>query len=234
MIFAIVPAAGRGDRLGGETKKQFLELAGIPIFIHTLALFQKASLIDEIICVVPKEDHSDAKRLIAEYSLSKVKRLITGGAERQDSVAAAVILLEKIGQAEDIVLVHDGVRPLATTSLISKIIEGVKEFGAAVAAYPVTDSLKEVSERRVIQRSLARDRIWAMQTPQGFRLSMLTKAYQKGAADRFKATDEAILVERLNIPIHCVIGASENIKITNAPDLKMAEFFLRNREVQNG
>jgi len=233
MVFVIVPAAGSGHRFGGKQKKQFLPLVGTPVLIHTLRRFQHASPTDEIVCVVPKEDLTYATQLISQYPLSKVKRILTGGRHRQDSVSGALSLLEKTGRPDDIVLVHDAMRPLVTDRLISQIVEGVKKFGAAVAAVPVTDSLKTVSEAGDIQNSLQRDRIWAMQTPQGFRLSVLAEASRKGAADHFFATDEAMLGERLGVRIHCIEGLSGNIKVTNATDLKMAEFLLQNRKDPN-
>lgn len=223
-------AAGRGERFGGALKKQFLMLAGAPVLIHALTLFQNASLVDDAICLVPKEDFSYAQALIERYSLTKVKTLLPGGGRRQDSVAAAVSRLEKTGRPDDIVLVHDGVRPLASSSLISKVVAGVESFGAAAAACPVTDSLSEVSEARWIRKSLSRDTIWAMQTPQGFRLSILAEAYRKAARDDFFATDEAMLVARLGVSIRCVEGSAENIKITKPSDLKMAEFLVRARD----
>lgn len=229
MNYAIVPAAGHGERFGGTHKKQFLMLAGKPVFIHTLMTFQNSPSIDEIICVVPEEDLPETKALLADYVLPKLIKVIAGGASRQDSVSAAMTLLKKKGHDDDIVLVHDGVRPLVTTAFIEKIVEGVLTFGAVAAARPVTDSLKEVTDGAVIQKSLARERIWAMQTPQGFYLSVLAEACQKGADDHFFATDEAMLVERLGIPILCIEGPSENIKITTGSDLKMAEFLLQNQ-----
>ncbi len=230
MTFALVAAAGRGLRFGGETKKQFLPLLGKPVFIHTLGVFQAATDIDQIICVVPEEDLSETQETIKQHVLSKVVSILPGGRHRQDSVVAAIAYLEQKGEAEDIVLVHDGVRPLIRPQLISKIVAGVKHYGAVVAALPVTDSLKEVSEKGIIQRSLPRDRVWAMQTPQGFRLSILAAAYREGATEGIFATDEAMLVERLGQAIHCIEGEAENIKITSASDFSLAELFLQRRK----
>ncbi|MFQ5543098.1 MAG: 2-C-methyl-D-erythritol 4-phosphate cytidylyltransferase [Nitrospiria bacterium] len=230
-VYAIIPAAGSGIRFGGKIRKQFLELAGTPIFIHTLNLFQQSPVINEIICVVPREDLASSSTLISRLRLTKVTKVISGGVRRQDSVSAAVEVIDKKGHPADIVLVHDGVRPLATASLIKEIVQMVEKTGAAVASRRVTDSLKEVFEDGTIQRSLPRDTIWSMQTPQGFRLSILSSACQKGVEDRFDATDEAMLVERLGIPIHCVEGPQENIKITTASDLKLANAFLRDKGI---
>lgn len=233
MIHAVIAAAGRGKRFGGEQKKQFTPLAADPLLIHSLTAFQRSALIGAILCVVSKEDLSFTEELISGYTLPKVKAVLPGGARRQGSVGAAVTHLEEVGQGDDIVLVHDGARPLVTGELIEGIVQGVKDHGAAVAACRMTDSLKEVSEEGMIEKSVSRARIWAMQTPQGFRLSVLAEACRKGAADAFYATDEAMLVERLGIPIYCVEGSAENIKITTPSDLKMAEHFLHLRSTSS-
>ncbi len=126
-------------------------------------------------------------------------------------------------------MVHDGVRPLVTSQLIERVIEAAKEEGSAVAALPATDSLKQVSSDKMILKSFPRENVWAMQTPQVFRLGILMEAYRKAAQEGFEATDEAMLVEKLGLPIRCVEGSIENIKITLPPDLAMAEILLRAR-----
>ncbi len=229
MTHAVIPAAGRGERMGSRTKKQFLSLGGLPIIVHTLTVFQKSPLIDEIICVASKEDEPFLERLISRHALTKVTRVVPGGDRRQDSVQAAVDLLEEQHSAEDIVLVHDAVRPLVTLELIERVISAARKFGGAVAALPATDSLKEVSADGFIQKSIPREKIWSMQTPQAFRLALLIEAYRKAVGDRFSGTDVAMLVERTGAPIHCVQGLGENIKITTPSDLKMAELLLAAR-----
>lgn len=229
MTHALIPAAGRGERFGGRTKKQFLALCGLPVIVHTLTLFQNAPLIDEIVCILPKEDISYFEPFILKNRLTKVKRVIPGGGRRQDSVRAGISLLEEGNDPDDLVLVHDGVRPLAPRLLIERVVRAAQEFGAAVAALPVSDSLKEVSTEGVIKRTLPRENVWAMQTPQVFRLGLLAQAYRRAERDHFLGTDEAALVERLGFPIHCVEGSPENIKITTPWDLKMAEWRLQER-----
>ena len=224
-MHAVLLAAGSGKRFGA--KKQFLDLSGKPVFIHSLSLFQKSTCIDDVLCVVPKADLVFAKNRISEYALSKVKTVLAGGATRQASVANALAYLELEKPEEDIVLVHDGARPLLNGDLLARLVAEARSCGAAVAARPVTDSLKRVSEAGVIQKTLPREGIWAMQTPQVFRHSVLTKAHRKAALEGFFATDEAMLVERLGVPISCIEGPPENIKITTAFDLRMAEIFLQ-------
>ncbi len=229
MIHAVIPAAGRGKRLGGNVKKQFLTLCDLPIAVHTLTAFQNSPLIDEIICIASKEDLSLFESLVSDHSLTKVARILPGGERRQDSVWAGISYLGTQSDLNDLVVVHDGVRPLITSRLIEKVIEAAREEGGAVAALPVTDSLKKVSSDKMILKSLPRESIWAMQTPQVFRLGILMEAYRSAAREGLEATDEAMLVERLGLPIRCVEGSFENIKITTPPDLEIAEVLLRAR-----
>jgi len=230
MIYAVIPAAGQGKRLGGDVKKQFLTLCDLPVAVHTLTAFQNAPLIDEIVCIAPKEDLSYFERLISDHALTKVTKLLPGGERRQDSVWAGLCYLERKGQRDDLVAVHDGVRPLVTAHLIERVIEAAKEEGGAVAALPVADSLKQVSSAKMILRSLPRENVWAMQTPQVFRLEILIEAYRNASQNGLEGTDEAMLVERIGFPIRCVEGSIENIKITTLPDLRMAETLLRARD----
>jgi len=234
VIFAIVVAAGRGLRFGGQKKKQFLSLGAEPLLIHALCAFQKSVLVDEILCVVSKEDCAFTKALLAEYDFPKVTTVLSGGKRRQDSVSAAVFQLEQHAQENDIVLVHDGVRPLLDGAVIERVIEGTKKHGAAVASCELRDSLKLVSEKGGIKKSLPRERIRAMQTPQGFRLGGLAAACRKAFEDGFEASDEAMLLEHLGHPVFCVEGAPENIKITTPSDLKLAAYFLSLREAERG
>lgn len=227
-VHAIVLAAGSGQRFGA--KKQFLDLAGKPVVVHSLSLFEQSVQIDTVICVVPKADLAFAKGLISEYGLSKVKTVLAGGGTRQDSVAIALDHLEAEHLGQDLVVVHDGARPLLSLDLLETLISKAKNKGAVVAARPVTDSLKLVSAAGIIQSTLPRKGLWAMQTPQVFTLSILLKAYRKGTDDGFCATDEAMLVERLGVPVLCVVGPSENIKITNPSDFRLAESYLQQRQ----
>lgn len=229
MIHAVIPAAGQGKRLGGTIKKQFLTLCDLPIAVHTLAAFHNSPLVDRIICVSSKEDLSLFERLVSDHSLTKVTKILPGGERRQDSVWAGVSYLGERCDPNDLVVVHDGVRPLITPRLIEKVIDAAQKEGCAVMALPVTDSLKQVSSDKMILKSLPRENVWAMQTPQVFRLGILLEAYRSAAREGLEATDEATLIEKLGLPIRCVEGSIENIKITLPPDLKVAEILLRAR-----
>ncbi len=229
MVHALIPAAGLGVRLGEAVKKQFLPLCGLPIIVHTLSVFEGSYAVDDLICMAPQEDLPLFEQMVLTAGFTKIKRVVPGGKTRQDSVGMGVALLEKEGDLSDVVLVHDGVRPFVTPLLIEQVVRKAQESGAAVAAMPVTDSLNRVSGDNVILTGVLRDNLWAMQTPQAFRLEILVRAFQKAVSDRFLGTDEASLVERLGFPVHCVAGLAENIKITTPSDLKLAELILRER-----
>lgn len=227
MVHAIIVAAGASQRaglIGG--KKQFIEIAAQPVIIHTLNRFQASPIIDTIVCVIAKEDISIFDDLIKRHPLSKIKKIVEGGRCRQDSVSAGLSFLETIGYLDDLVAVHDGVRPLVSPDLIERVVQAAGQFGGAVAALPVTDSLKIVSQDLMIQKSVSRESVWAMQTPQAFRLGLLIDAMKKAALDHYVGTDEASLFERSGHPVFCVKGDHENIKITTASDLKRVKTLL--------
>jgi 2-C-methyl-D-erythritol 4-phosphate cytidylyltransferase len=229
MIYGLIVAAGSGERarqVDCTIKKQFIEIAGCPVIIHTLKAFQASPVIDTIVCVVAKEDVLFFEALLKRYPIPKVKKVIEGGACRQDSVAEGLSFLEKEGSANDIVVVHDGVRPLVSAGLVEQVVNAAKIEGSAVAALPVTDSLKKVSPDRLIYESIHRESVWAMQTPQAARLGLLVTAMKKAMAEGFVGTDEATLLERIGVPIICVEGSHTNIKITTASDLKRAEMLI--------
>ena len=227
MVAVIVPAAGRGNRMGKTpVKKQFLPLGGLPIVVRTLLAFQNAPDVQQIVCAVAAEDLACLRPLITAHGLTKVRRVVPGGARRQDSVGAALVALGGDVRPDDIILVHDAVRPLVTGEVIDRVISAARQFGGAVAACPVTDSLKQVTPDRMIQKSISRETLWTVQTPQGFRMSTLSAAFQKAARDGFYGTDEAALVTHLGLPVGCVEGAIDNIKITTPADLAFAERLL--------
>jgi len=227
MVAVIIPAAGRGDRMGATSvKKQFLPLGGLPIVIHTLLAFQNAPDVQQIACAVATEDLSFFRSLISTHGLTKVRHVVPGGAHRQDSVGAALAALGSDVGPDDIILVHDAVRPFVSGGVIDLVISAARQFGGAVAACPVTDSLKQVAPDRMIIKSLSREGLWTMQTPQGFKMSTLSAAHQAAARDGFYGTDEAALVTHLGRPVYCVEGAIDNIKITTPADLAFAELFL--------
>ena len=219
MVHAVIVAAGDGKRAGGVVKKQFALLAERPVIIHTLTPFFESKIFRTVVCVIAKEDISAFETLMRSYPEIKIDQVIEGGACRQDSVSAGVFFLEKNYPANDLVAIHDGARPFVTSALIKKVIALASSSCGAVAALQVSDSLKEVSAEGHILRSISREGVWAMQTPQVFALGVLAEALRRAKADRFVGTDEAAIVERVGHPVLCVSGEKENIKITTASDL---------------
>lgn len=224
---AIIPAGGAGRRMGGEISKQYLLLAGIPILAHTLAVFQRSSFVDEIILAVPEGDIAEARRSLVEpYGLSRVKMVIAGGRERQDSVRNA---LAHVDGGCEVVVIHDGVRPFVTTELIERAIAAAEMYGAASTGLPIRDTVKEVDQTGRIKKTVPREGLWLTQTPQAFRREVILAAYERTLADGFYGTDDASLVERIGIPVRMIPGDWENIKVTTPEDLLHGERIICGR-----
>lgn len=225
---AIIPAGGAGRRMGGGVPKQFLPLAGIPVLVHTLRVFQRSPIIDEIFLAVPEGDIPAVRRDIVEgHGLSKVTSILAGGAERQDSVANALMQMR---DDHGIVLVHDGVRPFVTGELIGRVVAAAGEHGAAAVGVPVRDTVKSVSAAGVVVKTVEREGLWLTQTPQAFRRHVICAAYEKAAQDGFSGTDDACLVERVGISVRMIPGDHDNIKITTPEDLALGVTILRRCE----
>lgn len=240
-VVVIIPAAGLGTRMApvpsttdarkkGHPSKQFTELAGTPILIHTLRKFASIDAVSEIWLAL-RENEIDAfrQRLATDAAdvLGKRVELVVGGEHRQESVANA---LNAVNAApDDIVLVHDAVRPLVTAEIIHEVIEAAKKYGAAIAGVPAIDTVKQVertSEGAIIKATIPRAGIVLAQTPQGFRYSLIKKVFDEAAADGFMGTDEASLAERSGHEVAVVMGSPKNLKITNPGDMELAEFYL--------
>jgi 2-C-methyl-D-erythritol 4-phosphate cytidylyltransferase len=238
-VFAIIPAAGLGTRMtaAGEAPgrapkrppaaKQFTELDGTPILIHTLRRFAMAEPVNEIyLALRSAEGQTFQPRLDAE-KFRKPIHMVEGGEHRQHSVANA---LEQVKAApDDIVLVHDAVRPFVDSEIIANVIAAAQKHGAAIAGVPAIDTIKQVdrtAEGAVIIGTLPREKVVMAQTPQGFTFSVLKRAFDEAAADGFMGTDEASLVERSGHDVVVVMGSPRNIKITTPADLELAEFFI--------
>ncbi|MDA8065797.1 MAG: 2-C-methyl-D-erythritol 4-phosphate cytidylyltransferase [Thermaerobacter sp.] len=220
-VSVIVPAAGSGRRMGRPEGKLALDLGGKPVLLHTLEALQRSPRVDEIVLVVrPEEEAGWRSRLAQLPGQRKVRRVVAGGERRQDSVARGLAVLDP---RSSVVVVHDGARPLVSRELLHRTIEAAAEHGAAVAAMPVTDTVKEVSGEWV-QRTLDRSRLWAAQTPQAFRTEVLREAY--AAAEEGEATDDAALVERLGQRVRVVRGEGENLKLTTRRDLELARMLV--------
>ena len=224
MNVAIIAAAGQGSRLGGTRAKQFLELAGTPIIFHTLRPFEQCADVQEIVLVLPASDTSDFLSLASKHGLRKLARVIAGGQTRAESVFRG---LQSIRAATaGVVIVHDGVRPFVTPDEISLTVAAAQENGAAVLVGPVTDTIKKVSEKFVVE-TVRRSELRRALTPQCFRYELLRRAYERVDISDPEITDDSVLVERLGEPIAFVEGSSPNIKITSREDLVIAETLLK-------
>ena len=224
MNVAIIAAAGQGVRVGGKRAKQFLELAGIPIIIHTLKRFEQCADIQEIILVLPAQDAAGFLALAGRHNLRKVARIAPGGATRAESVLRG---LQSVRAATtEIVAVHDGVRPFVTPDEISRTVRAAQAAGAAILASPAIDTIKEVENGQVI-RTLARSRSRHALTPQCFRYDLLRRAYEQAPDFVAGATDDSMLVERLGERVVVVEGDPRNIKITRPEDIALAEILLK-------
>jgi 2-C-methyl-D-erythritol 4-phosphate cytidylyltransferase/2-C-methyl-D-erythritol 2,4-cyclodiphosphate synthase len=219
---AVVVAGGRGVRMGTAVPKQFLPLGSLPLLDRTLHALAACPEIDAIVAALPA-DLPDAVRE-AYGRFPKVWAVVDGGAERQDSVRNGLAALP---EGTEVVLVHDGVRPLASPFLLSRTVEAAARLGAVVPVVPVTDTVKEWDAGRGTLVTRDRSALYRVQTPQGFRRSILLDAYRKADASGFRGTDDASLVEAAGYPVHPVPGEERNLKITTPEELRMAEGILR-------
>jgi len=221
----IVAAGGSGSRMGGDRAKQYLQLGDAPLLVHALRRFEDCPRVGKIVLVVPGKDISFVtEEIVNRFGLGKVSSIVSGGPQRQDSVRNGLSVTEG---ADGIVLVHDGARPFVPLSLIEAVIEVARETGAACPGVPLRDTVKAVDGQGCVLETLDRNRIWAIQTPQGFRREVLLKAFRKAEGDGFYGTDESCLVERTGHPVRIVPGAWENVKITTREDLLLGEFMLK-------
>lgn len=225
MNVAIVVAAGKGTRLGGNRPKQFLELDGIPVIIHTLRQFERCREINEVVIVLPAEKTDTFLSFAKEFGLKKPWQAVAGGTTRAQSVQRG---LAAIAEAE-IVAVHDGVRPFVTPEEIDQVVTAARVTGAAVLVAPVADTIKVIEDGRV-SRTLPRSGLRRALTPQCFRFDILKRAYDqlpKVEAEGFEVTDDCLLIERLGVEIVAVEGSARNIKITRPEDVALAEIILK-------
>lgn len=206
-------------------KKPYLKLAQKPILAHTIQRFEENTVVDAVFVVVNKDDFDDCRTNVLEpYTFTKVQELVAGGETRQMSVYNG---LRALPADVDFVVVHDGVRPFVTDKTISDCLTAADEWGAAVAAVPVKDTIKIADENAFIVETPVRERLWAVQTPQVFRKSLLQEAHQIAQTKQLTATDDAALVEQLGFHVKLVMGSYANLKITTPEDLRVAEVLLR-------
>jgi 2-C-methyl-D-erythritol 4-phosphate cytidylyltransferase len=239
-VFVIIPAAGLGTRMAPASgakstkrtrSKQFKELDGVPILVRTLRKFAATPAVYEIIVALRHDEIAGFRtQMEKEYPeiLSKRLQLVEGGEHRQDSVASA--LSRTAADADDIVLVHDAVRPFVTPEIIANVIEAAHKHGAAIAGWPAVDTVKQVdrtADGAIVKATIPRASIVMAQTPQGFCYEILKKAFDDAATDGFLGTDEASLIERAGLAVAVVMGSPRNIKITTPADMELAELYLK-------
>lgn len=222
---AVIVAAGSGKRMGGQRNKLWLPLAGEPILAHTVRLFASHPEVEEIVLVVSRQDHEEVLAWLREEGIRLT--VVLGGAERQDSVRNG---LEALSPDVSYVLVHDAARPFITPQQISQLISRVRHDQATIVAVPVKDTIKVVGANGQIVSTPARESLWAVQTPQAFRMSLLQEAHQRAKEAGKLGTDDATLVEWLGHPVTVMQGSYENIKITTPDDLLLGEEIMRKRK----
>jgi 2-C-methyl-D-erythritol 4-phosphate cytidylyltransferase len=226
-IAALILAAGQGQRMGLGYNKMFLELLDKPLLAHTLKVWQPLDEVEQLVVVTGAKEVNRVKELVDRYRFSRVTHVVAGGNTRQESVYQG--LLSLVEHQPDIVLIHDGARPFVNRQLIKDLINAVRQYGAAILAVPVKDTIK-VAEEGQIKSTLDRSRLWAAQTPQGFRFPLIIKAHQEAIRMNRTGTDDAALVEALGHLVYIVHGSAGNIKVTTPDDIRLALAMLKRGE----
>ncbi|MDQ6649922.1 MAG: 2-C-methyl-D-erythritol 4-phosphate cytidylyltransferase [Actinomycetota bacterium] len=231
-VAAIVPAAGRGERLGPGLPKALRLLGGAPMLVHAVRALSQARLVDVVVVAAPPDDLVSVRELLSSHEVGAEVRVVPGGASRQASVARA---LAELGPDVDVVLVHDAARPLAPSELADAVAAAVQGGAEAVVpALRVADTVKRVDATDRVVETLARDDLRAVQTPQGFRRHVLADAHEAALLDGHDATDDAGLVERLGAAVRVIAGSEEAFKVTRPTDLVLAEVLLARRRENRG
>ena len=239
-VFVIIPAAGLGTRMAPVStaksrktnpSKQFKELGGVPILVRTLRKFVATPAVYEIVVALRKDEIAGFRTQLEKQFpelLRQRMQIVEGGEHRQNSVANALAAIA--ADPDDVVLIHDAVRPFVTPEIIREVIEAAHQHGSAIAGWPAVDTVKQVDRTAtgaLITATIPRETVVMAQTPQGFRYTILKKAFDDAAADGFVGTDEASLIERSGQPVAVVMGSPKNIKITTPADMELAEFYLQ-------
>jgi len=228
-VFVILPAAGIGTRMAatGSAPKQFLQIAGVPVLLHSLRAFLAVPRVEAILVAVRKPEMERVQALVEEFGLQQTVKVVEGGDNRQHSVNNALATLAC--DEDDIVLVHDAVRPLIDAATIERTIEAIAKHGAAIVGLPAVDTIKQVertADGAIVTATIPRELVVQAQTPQGARFKWMKQAFAEAEADEFSGTDEASLLERAGIPVAVVAGSAKNFKITQPGDIELAEFYL--------
>ncbi|WP_193379228.1 2-C-methyl-D-erythritol 4-phosphate cytidylyltransferase [Sporolactobacillus vineae] len=231
--YVVVVAAGRGTRMGADRNKVLLLLKGVPVIIRTLQVFENDPACGGIVLVVRKNEIPQFRKLTDTFEINKIMAFATGGPERQESVRNGLNVLEAQGAGQNsVILIHDGARPFIGQDRIAAVAEAADGQGAALLAVPVKDTIKQARGNHV-DKTLERKTLWAAQTPQAFRLSVILRAHDQGRKDQYQATDDASLAEHLGVPVTLVKGSYRNIKLTSPEDMMIAEKFIEEEETEH-
>ncbi len=223
-VAVLIMAAGRGERMGTDRPKCFLPLAGSPLFLHSLRAFARVEEITRAVLVVPSGWEAEAERAIVEQEARLTPQVVAGGADRAASVRAGLAALAE--EPPEIVAIHDGARPLVSPQLIAQTVAAAREFGAALAATPITDTLKRAGDDLLVVGTPPREGLWRAQTPQTFRFDLIQAAHERPADPASAVTDDAMLVEAMGHPVRICPSSAYNLKVTTPEDLKVAERLL--------
>jgi 2-C-methyl-D-erythritol 4-phosphate cytidylyltransferase len=231
-VFVILPAAGIGTRMAAGSHaaapKQFLSIGGVPVLVRSVKAFLEVPRVDAVCIAVRPTERERVEEQIREHELGSRVHVVEGGDSRQESVGNALSALES--KDDDLVLVHDAVRPLIDAAIIERTIDAVERHGAAIVGLPAVDTIKQVertAEGAIVTATIPRERIVLAQTPQGARVELLRRAFAEAETDGFAGTDEASLLERAGIEVAVVPGSAKNFKITQPGDIELAEFYLQ-------
>lgn len=224
MNYAIIVAAGKSERMGQNVDKAFLSLGAKPVVVYSLMAFEKCADIDEVVLVVRSERAEAARCMVQMFGCTKVKKIVSGGTQRQISVAKG---LEEIPDDGVIVVIHDGARPCVTPELITATVRSAREHGSGIAAVKITDTVKEVQKGFFIAKTVDRTKLWAVQTPQAFQRALLVKAMAQLHKSKKIVTDDSAAMELVTKNIRLVTSTSANIKITSPDDLVLAAALMR-------
>lgn len=224
-VVALIAAAGKSKRMNARINKPFIPISGKHILAYTIEKFEKCKLIDKIYLIIsPEEKEICRKNIILRYGFSKVQELVDGGETRQDSVYNGIKALD---EDTDIVVIHDGARPLVEETIILDSIENAQKYGAAIAAIRAKDTIKKSGKNFFISKTFNRAEIWRAQTPQTFKYDIILPAYHQAYKEKYLTTDDAAIVERYGHKVKLIIGSEENIKITTPFDIIVAENLLK-------
>ena len=230
-VAALIVAAGRGVRFGGDTPKQFATIGGKPLLFHSIEIFERMPEFDEIWLVLPAGFVAEFERRYDPSAYRKIAGRVAGGAHRQDSVIAG---LTAMPPTTEIAAIHDAVRLFASSEAIREAVARARQTGAAILARPAVDTAKRCDDKRRVIETIPRDQLWLAETPQVFQFDVICRAYAKASADGVAVTDDAGAVERLGLPVEVVRSPSPNPKITTPDDLRFAEWLLLERRMDVG